>query len=339
MTARGETAADASRTRPTRWNLKERTRPGRVLSHPLLYWIPLPMAWRGPRMTCGRRGLRAQSSTGRAARAEKGCRWQSNIQHGPASCAGPLTDTEQRILYVGHDIWGETARDASGTRQGRVRFFKFHRVGRVRDASAAVLPQVCTTTRPASAAMCHPRERLKPSSSFRRRPSTNKNLRRRGSSGTHQPAVTFPPGFWHHSVPDCSKYSGRRLAARQLVVAIGTHQHLGATGTIGIQDCQIAPRGGSNFGLRGRPAVSGGVHWDYHFLTAGKGVSTRPATFLGFGADTAGLGPGTVYTGFTRRDIENTSKGNCPPSGGAANKQLVLLAAHGAELIDALFCL
>eukprot|EP00661_Eupelagonemidae_sp_cell13_P000451 gene451-biopygen10635 len=35
---------------------------------------------------------------------------------------------------------GGTAEDASGTRPGRVRFFKFYRVGRVRDASAAVSP-------------------------------------------------------------------------------------------------------------------------------------------------------------------------------------------------------
>eukprot|EP00661_Eupelagonemidae_sp_cell13_P024719 gene24719-biopygen14968 len=37
-------------------------------------------------------------------------------------------------------LQGETARDASGTRPGRVRFFKFYRAGSVRDASAAVSP-------------------------------------------------------------------------------------------------------------------------------------------------------------------------------------------------------
>eukprot|EP00661_Eupelagonemidae_sp_cell13_P019496 gene19496-biopygen4020 len=38
-------------------------------------------------------------------------------------------------------VQGETARGASGTRPGRARFFKFYRVGRVRDASAAVSPR------------------------------------------------------------------------------------------------------------------------------------------------------------------------------------------------------
>eukprot|EP00661_Eupelagonemidae_sp_cell13_P022425 gene22425-biopygen5748 len=43
-----------------------------------------------------------------------------------------------------HRLQGETAEDASdasGTRPGRVRFFKIHRVGRVRDVSAAVSPR------------------------------------------------------------------------------------------------------------------------------------------------------------------------------------------------------
>eukprot|EP00661_Eupelagonemidae_sp_cell13_P022892 gene22892-biopygen20782 len=58
------------------------------------------------------------------------------------------------VERCGHAVWerrprtrprpflplGETARDASGTRPGPVRFFKFYLVGRIRDASAAVSP-------------------------------------------------------------------------------------------------------------------------------------------------------------------------------------------------------
>eukprot|EP00661_Eupelagonemidae_sp_cell13_P000563 gene563-biopygen3139 len=47
----------------------------------------------------------------------------------------------------------------------------------------------------------------------------------------------------------------------------------------------------------GRPAVSGGLHWDnYFFGGRERGVHWDYCFFVGSGADTAGLGPGTVYT-------------------------------------------
>eukprot|EP00661_Eupelagonemidae_sp_cell13_P019927 gene19927-biopygen16084 len=46
----------------------------------------------------------------------------------------PPQGCEQTVLFV-LGVQEETAEDASGTRPGRVRFFKCYRVGRVRDAS------------------------------------------------------------------------------------------------------------------------------------------------------------------------------------------------------------
>eukprot|EP00661_Eupelagonemidae_sp_cell13_P009392 gene9392-biopygen10727 len=72
----------------------------------------------------------------------------------------------------------ETAEDASGPRPGRVRFFKFYRVGRVRDASAAL-----QTADPAAA-----RRWRGGHSSYRAQ-----RLGAGGSGGRAGPAPRYPP--------------------------------------------------------------------------------------------------------------------------------------------------
>eukprot|EP00661_Eupelagonemidae_sp_cell13_P007958 gene7958-biopygen9121 len=95
-----------------------------------------------------------------------------------ARCTGSGGWGERRPPSISSAL-GETAEDVSGTRPARVRFFKLYRVGRVRDASAAVSP--CCGK---AAGMGGPARRAAP---------TAPSERSSGTAGRPQDSAT-----WHH---------------------------------------------------------------------------------------------------------------------------------------------